>query len=332
MKYRTSHIVYILQKSKRRLLAFLCMFVLVWCGNQSAELETQLKTGLALYDQGNLEQAEVVFEELSIQKNAPAETLYYLSMVHLALGDLQNALYDIERFTDTYPDQIDGRVTQAYIYYLDGDWEEARQILEDVLAQDTLHEQALLYISLIDIDQADYSLAEPRLLTLLELQPGQSDYLYLLWSMYSDRWFEAADTTYTITWLEYLYKAYLANTQDRDTQTYIWMSLNDLMKYDKAAQVLASVVQKNPTYALSLVHLWASFRGMGREDRAIIAYEKVLELDPTNIMASLELKKLGREVVQIWYATQSASRMSPRELSGRNIRKVWKLPVLVRKE
>ena len=320
-----------LQKISRRLLSFLCLFVLVWCGS-SAQNQTQLKTGLALYDQWNLEQAAAVFEELSAKKNPPAETLYYLSMVNLATGDLLSARANIELFVQEYPNQLDARVTQAYIYYLDNDASKGKEILENVLSVDDTHEQALLYISLIDIEQADYALAEPHLQSLIDMHPENHEYLYLIGSMYSDRWFEAADTSYTQKWLTHLYQAYLKNKDDRDVQTYIWMSLNDLMLYDKAARVLAVVVQENPTYTQSMVHFAASLRWAGREEQSIVVYQKVLELDPSNVMASLELKKLWQEVTQIAYATQSASRMTARELAWRDISRVWKVPVLVRIE
>jgi len=304
------------------------MFVLTWCAGISEEIQIQIDEWLDLYTVWEFEEASVLFDGLVEEKNVPDEVWYYKATVEIGRGDIITAKNDINTFLQLQPNHIEWKVTQAYIFNLLKENESALKLLQDVLIEEPSNELAQTYIAMLHIQNADYILAEPFLLNLIDEFPENPEYPYILGSMYSDRGFESDEQEYTDKALSYLYTSYQKDKSNPNTTLYLWISLIDADQFEDAAKVLAILIQNDPGNWLSRTHLWVSLSRLWRNNQAEVALNKALELEPSSVLASNELQKLGRKVEQIVYVTQSARFMTELEKAGRGIENIWITPML----
>ena len=257
---------------------------------QFAEAGTEL--GFARYEVGDLAGALPFYEEVVDTLPNNVEALSWLARIHYELGEAEQALPYWEQLTELEPDnsgfayylnlteeqlqigpEASGAFQRGLQAYDAGNLEDALSAFETSLSANNSFIQAYVWAARTSQELGQPAKAAAYWEQVLELDPSDSRAEYF-----------AQVARDQEAWGVEAVNAYVEGRR-----------LYEQEDLEGAAELFEDAVQSNPRYKDA--HVWAarSYQELGRANRAIAAWQRVLELDPGDNRARYFLRQAEQQ-------------------------------------
>ena len=237
--------------------------------------------GLALLANRKLEDARTAFLEAArMQRNflEPRLALAQIAMDREQWRELQQTAADVLTINPRHPE---GRYYRAAAYTGLGNYEEARKILAELLKEFPNYREAQLQLSFLDLAERRYAQAEAR---LRELYEKTKDVRALTGrvevELAQNRQKEGLA----------LAQAELAkNPDEARLRLLVARTALRVADYSLAAQELIRLAERDPNWDYLYLLLGQAHQFNGDLPRAILAFQRALQISPSSLEATLRL-------------------------------------------
>ncbi len=237
--------------------------------------------GLALLANRKLEDARTAFLEAArMQRNflEPRLALAQIAMDREQWRELQQTAADVLTINPRHPE---GRYFRAAAYTGLGNYEEARKILAELLKEFPNYREAQLQLSFLDLAERRYAQADAR---LRELYEKTKDVRALTGrvevELAQNRQKEGLA----------LAQAELAkNPEDARVRLLVARTALRVADYPLAARELIRLAERDPNWDYLYLLLGQAHQFNGDMPRAILAFQRALQITPGNLEATLRL-------------------------------------------
>lgn len=197
---------------------------------------------------------------------------FTIAELYLSWGFLDEAKVILENLLSKYPDESDLRLRLADIYIEKEEDESAISILNEIDEDDPSHIQALLQLADLYQVQGLFEVAEQKLLKAKQIAPNELIIDFALGELY----FSVGVYNKAVIYYEEVSKEYdmLADVSIKDR---LAESLAGIGKYEKALEYFKEGKEKSPD---KYFKYGVTATQAERNDIAISAWKKVIELDP----------------------------------------------------
>jgi tetratricopeptide (TPR) repeat protein len=178
---------------------------------------------------------------------------------------------------------------QGQALYEAGDYESAKHIFEDILAENGTDETALYYLGKIQFDHSDLDTAKDYLEALVELEPDRADYQLALGNVYSEKartaGFFLSKKKWAGRWKEKLEKAFELDPSNLDVRERLAGYLLNAPGIgggdkDRGTLICRETIEIDEVFGHLL--LGYAYRQSEQSELAIAEYLTALSLDPEN--------------------------------------------------
>ena len=186
---------------------------------------------------------------------------------------------------------VEGKLQQAISFYQLGQLQQAEQICQQILRDNSQHAAALHLLGVIAHQIGDYRIATSLISQAIEIDPNRSSFFYNLGNVFKKQ-----------GRLEESIQAYqqAIHIQSNHPETYnnLGVSLQEQGKLEESIQAYQQAIRIRPGDADTYSNLGAALQGQKRLEESIQAYQKALEIQPNHLEAynnlGVVLKEQGR--------------------------------------
>ena len=186
---------------------------------------------------------------------------------------------------------VEGKLQQAISFYQLGQLQQAEQICQQILRDNSQHAAALHLLGVIAHQIGDYRIATSLISQAIEIDPNRSSFFYNLGNVLKKQ-----------GRLEESIQAYqqAIHIQSNHPETYnnLGVSLQEQGKLEESIQAYQQAIRIRPGDADAYSNLGAALQGQKRLEESIQAYQKALEIQPNHLEAynnlGVVLKEQGR--------------------------------------
>lgn len=239
--------------------------------------DTSLKQrAQAFLNQGKLEQARKIYQQLCEKNSIDAESHYMLGSIYGRLGKFQEAIPLFRKTIKLQPDAIIAHCGLGAALQGQGLLSEAEQAFQDALRLQPNSPDILLELGKTQIRLKKFSDAEQHLKRVLTLNPGSDSAHFSLGEIHRFRgeWQEAVDC---------YERALELNPKHPGIHFHLGHTLNVLARYEQAEPQFREALRIAPEFLPAYTGLGQALAGMGRAVEARSAYHNALRIDPDNM-------------------------------------------------
>lgn len=103
------------------------------------------------------------------------------------IDPVEDNIKNLTEIVNDNPENLDARLALAYTYQKQKQWDQAREIYEDVLRVDSANQTAMYHLGVIDFDNKQYDDAEKKFKALVEKYPDHLLGLQALGEIYLEK-------------------------------------------------------------------------------------------------------------------------------------------------
>jgi tetratricopeptide (TPR) repeat protein len=250
--------------------------------NLPAEQQRTLDRALNCHSNGNLDEAEKLYQAVLAEDPEQADALHYLGVINLQLGRFDEAVRLIQRAVDARPDYTDAVINLGYGLNALGRNEDAAGQFERALAMGPPTAQLLANLGGALEQLGRYADAATRFEEALKLQPGLAEARRSLADV-------LLKLNRPVDALREIKKAVADGMPSIPMQVSLGNILLAAGRPGDAIRCFNQVLKEQPDLAPVHRNLAKSLRHMGRFSEAIEHYKKLLAKDPDNVVGHHEL-------------------------------------------
>ncbi len=282
----------------------------------TAEAGERVETGVEAAEQGNLEQAEQVFEQIpdddervhlgaynlgvvaemngevgdaarqygrALEKNPDfSPALVNLVRLYLRQGDVEEARRIASKYTEKRPENLDHRAAELEVKIARGHYEEAIDQARSILRRDERNVAAMVAMAKANFRLERYELTKAVLERAAELSPERAD-IYFLFGLVAG---ENDETSRAISNFQ---KAIEYNGRFAEAYNHLGRLYFDAGDHAGAAEQFQEAIDHRPGFVDAMINLGNAYKGMGELKKAEKQFQEVLEQDSDNALAYFNL-------------------------------------------
>lgn len=253
--------------------------------------------GLLMFKQNKYSEAIQAFEEVLSNVNAEIPIMYYPSLFfsgasHFMQGNLESAYVNLTKYDMYSPGYIPVLKMLAWIQLKNGNYEDAKQLAQRVVAleQDDVLTLNLLASALIKNNQVDVGVDYFK--QVVELQPDSAPArmnLGLGLIMQGD----------SSTGMKELEKSQELEPQSTETIVNILLTHTKNGEFDQVLSKAQSYLKQNPNNVDVLSFMGGAYMAKGDSSSASHVFDEIIQIDPNNITANSGLAALALKSKQL---------------------------------
>ena len=270
-----------------KLFVLICVAILVTgCASDQEKTKKFLDQGQSAYDSGQY--GEAVIQVKNAIKLSPRSIAAHklLAKVYLKQGDARQTFNTLLKLEQLDPNDLDNTARVASFYLLGRQPDEAKKRVDQVLAKNPDHVQALfLRAGLLSADAQNLDQIKTVYTRILDIDPKQARaHLALARIAGSERLFEDAQT--------HLLKAQKIDPGNMNIQKTLFDFYMSRQQPEKGLALLKDLAAQQPDKADPHIFLGNFYLGQGNADKAEAEYKLAIEKDTTNISAYMRLARV----------------------------------------
>ncbi|NBO12925.1 MAG: tetratricopeptide repeat protein [Betaproteobacteria bacterium] len=262
------------------------------------ESQALIEEGFKLQQQGHFESASARFEAALVLSPGHPTALQLLGLIAKHQGDLARARSLMQRSLQTNPKQAHVWNNLSNIYLESGDVTASLHAIDEALRHDQTYLDARLNRARLRIRLGQYALAQHDVAFGLEQAGVEAPKFLQLQAQllnHEDRSTEA---------LCCLDKALALSAHDGLLHHDRAVTLHRLGRYNEALEAHDGARRLGVHHALSEYNIANTYQALGKLEQAQSAYVRACELDPTNVLAQVDLARFRwRQADSSWDAT-----------------------------
>lgn len=244
------------------------------------------KHAYQLAGKGKLQEAKVLFEELSRHQKSDADVWFMLGAVSGSSGLLDESIVHLKKALDLQPRHIDALYNLGIAYLKKELYEQSACHLRLVLDINRNFHNARMNLAIACCEMGDYGDAVGHFQQLMGVQPDNEDvYLYCAQAR-----IHLGDYANAVSDLNRVLRL-------NPSQVNASQMLGDAFKatgnYQKAAEAYRKVIQLKPKDAKIYRNLGFAFKSMDMPDQAILCFREALRINPDMHNLKYNLASLG---------------------------------------
>ncbi|MGA7525541.1 MAG: FG-GAP-like repeat-containing protein [Acidobacteriaceae bacterium] len=241
--------------------------------------------GVAMFQHGYLEEAEVSFREVLARKPNDPEAYYNLGTLSLRKNDPDQARQYLEQAVKLRPDYPEAWNNLGMIAAQQDQPDQAVRDLQQSLLLRPGYATALLNLGNVYRRRGDFVLAEQSLRQAETAQPDDPEVSYSLGMLYAEQGqMPAAE--------EYLEKAIALRPDFPQALNNLGVLLVHLQEYARAEEQFRTCIQLVPNFDQSYLNLASLYAMQGQAEQARAELQELLRIQPNNTSAQQALRML----------------------------------------
>lgn len=231
--------------------------------------------GVAMFQHGYLDEAEVSFRDVLARKPDDPEAWYNLGTLSLKRNDPDKARQALEQAVKLRPDYPEAWNNLGMIAAQQNQTDEAVRDFQQALLLRAEYATALLNLGNVYRRQRDFARAEQYLRQALAAQPDDPEANYSLGMLYAEQnQMESAE--------EYLNQAIALRPDFPQALNNLGVLLVNMRDYARAEQQFRTCMRLEPEFDQSYLNLASLYAIQGRREQAKAVLQELLRIQPDN--------------------------------------------------
>ncbi len=252
-------------------------------------LSELIEEALLAHQQGNLEKAKQVYEQVLAESNIP-EIRNNLANILLQQPDYQSAIFHLQQALLLVPDYQDALYNLALAFLQSNEMTKAHEQLNLLLQSHPDHKKALQLLAKIHFEKKEYQLAREYFHRLLTLDTQDHLTLFNLGLCYL--LLKNLETAF-----HYFQQAHQLSPHEKDYLYQLALTANRLNYAHNAIEYYEKILAHDDNDIIALHNLSILYKNLNKTDKALVYLKKLLSINGEDMVAQFLYDSLSGQAL-----------------------------------